>query len=528
MVDHFDGRDIVTHALESSPGLSTSQLTERRCQLTVVKGQGQDQVVEIDHFPFLVGKGPDSELQIPDATVSREHFVLEQDRGSFLIRDLGSTNGTWIEDMRIREAYLRPGALIKAGKVDLRFEPVYKTLDVAAAETNRFGALVGRSTAMRQIFTLLDSVANTDATVIILGETGTGKGAVAKTIHDASTRKNKPFVVVDCGAISDNLIESELFGHEKGAFTGASNARQGALELAAGGTLFIDELLDLRLDLQPKLLRALEEREFRRLGSNKAHHLEARIIAASKRDLWAEVEAGRFREDLYFRLAVFTIPLPPLRDRLEDIALLVARFADEMNINEQQRRRLNRQMIEKLHQHNWPGNIRELRNAVERYLYFGDMQLGPQRSLTSRPQEAAPSVVGQHVQRHDDFPPPAQQAQPLRNSPESPNKRSSQPAMPQERAQVRTADLQEFNQQIQTSPHSADDVELLRVDYSLPYKKSKEALLEQFERAYLNRLLPACQWKISQAAQTAGIDRKHLYNLLKKYNIVQTKNSVDK
>ncbi len=509
MVEHFDSRDIVTHALESSPGLSSSQLTERRCQLTVMRGPGQEQVVEIDRFPFRVGKGADCELQIPDVTVSREHFVLEEEQGSFLLRDLGSTNGTWIEEMRVREAYLRPGATIKAGKVELRFEPIYKALELVAAETNRFGALVGRSMAMRQIFTLLDSVANTEATVIILGETGTGKGAVARTTHDSSKRKDKPFVVVDCGAIADNLIESELFGHDKGAFTGANKARQGALELAADGTLFIDELLDLRLDLQPKLLRALEEREFRRLGSHKSHRLDARIIAASKRDLWAEVEAGRFREDLYFRLAVFTIPLPPLRDRLEDISLLVARFADEMNIDASQRARLNRQMLAKLQQYDWPGNIRELRNAVERYLYFGELQLGPQRSQNSRPAGAAPSVVGQHVQ------------QPAAAIQQGASSAAADAGLLDKKAPAAAMLKPQNNTQTQVQNKADDDDSLLRVNYALPYKKAKEALLEQFEQAYLMRLMPACKWQVSLAARTAGIDRKHLYNLLKKYAIRQ-------
>lgn len=546
MVEDFDKQDIVTHALESSPGLSGSQLTERRVQLSIVKGPKPDLVVEIDRFPFRVGKGADSDLQIPDVTVSREHFILEQDQGSFLIRDLGSTNGTWIEDMRIREAYLRPGALIKAGKVELRFEPVYRALALTAAESNRFGPLVGRSLAMRQIFTLLDRVANTDATVIILGETGTGKGAVAKTLHDASPRRDKPFVVVDCGAIADNLIESELFGHEKGAFTGATTSRRGALEQAAGGTLFIDELLDLRLDLQPKLLRALEEREFRRLGSNQSHRLDARIVAASKRDLWAEVEAGRFREDLYFRLAVFTIPLPPLRERLEDITLLVARFADDLKITEEQRHRLNRALIERLQEHHWPGNIRELRNAVERYLYFGDLQLGPQQrtprsqgpaqgqsqpgsaatnaaqqdlaaqknsASMSRSPGAAPSVVGQHVQGVAHAPDQKAIAPGPLPSATPPQILSPVPSTTRPASIDNTASPQ-------AEPETTTGSQaLLGVDLEQPYKKAKEYLLEQFEKAYLNNLLPRCGWQISHAARSAGIDRKHLYTLLKKYNI---------
>jgi DNA-binding NtrC family response regulator len=214
---------------------------------------------------------------------------------------------------------------------------------------------------MRQIFALLQRIAPTDSTVLLVGETGSGKGAAAKAIHKLSPRSPGPLVVFDCASVSDSLIESELFGHEKGAFTGAVGQRIGCLERANGGTLFLDEIDDLALDLQPKLLRAIEDREFRRLGSSTPISFDARIIVASKKDLWAETQAGRFREDLYFRLSVFTFSLPALRDRKEDIPLLVDAFAGEGLWT-----RLPEKIREQFTGHTWPGNVRELRNAIER------------------------------------------------------------------------------------------------------------------------------------------------------------------
>jgi transcriptional regulator with GAF, ATPase, and Fis domain len=229
---------------------------------------------------------------------------------------------------------------------------------------------------MRQLFALLNRIATNESTVLLIGETGTGKGAAAKTLHKLSTRRSGPLVIFDCAAVSDSLIESELFGHEKGAFTGAITQRVGCLERANGGTLFLDEIDDLALDLQPKLLRAIEDREFRRLGASSPISFDARIVAASKKDLWAETQAGRFREDLYFRLSVFTICLPPLRERKEDIALLVDAFEGD-GLWE----RLPPQVQEQFMAHTWPGNVRELRNALERVKQMADIPALPSDSL---------------------------------------------------------------------------------------------------------------------------------------------------
>jgi DNA-binding NtrC family response regulator len=302
-------------------------------------------------------------------TVSRNHLTVRRQGEVFVVQDLGSTNGTFIDGAQVKEGFLRAGALLEVGDVQLRFQPMLKSLEVNPTADDRLGDLVGKSLPMRQIFALIQRIAPTDSTLLLIGETGCGKGAAARTIHKLSPRATGPFVIFDCASVSENLIESELFGHEKGAFTGAIAQRVGCLERADGGTLFLDEIDDLPLDLQPKLLRALEDREFRRLGqSGGSHKFDTRVIAASKKDLWAETQGGRFREDLYFRLSVFTLTLPTLRDRKEDIPLLVDAMAAGNLWG-----RLSDKQHEQFTAHTWPGNVRELRNAVERFKHVADI-----------------------------------------------------------------------------------------------------------------------------------------------------------
>jgi|APLak6261675434_1056106.scaffolds.fasta_scaffold00857_2 DNA-binding NtrC family response regulator len=316
-----------------------------------------------------IGKAPDNDVVIDHPTVSRNHLTVRRQGDAFLVQDQGSTNGTFIDGAQIKEGFLRAGALLEVGDVQLRFQPMLKSLEVSPTADDRLGDLVGKSLPMRQIFALIQRIAPTDSTLLLIGETGCGKGAAARTIHKLSPRATGPFVIFDCASVSENLIESELFGHEKGAFTGAVAQRVGCLERADGGTLFLDEIDDLPLDLQPKLLRALEDREFRRLGqSGGAHKFDTRVIAASKKDLWAETQAGRFREDLYFRLSVFTLTLPTLRDRKEDIPLLVDAMA-----NGNLWGRLSDKQRDQFNAHTWPGNVRELRNAVERLKHVADI-----------------------------------------------------------------------------------------------------------------------------------------------------------
>ncbi|MFP2931803.1 sigma 54-interacting transcriptional regulator [Pyxidicoccus sp. 3LG] len=344
------------------------RLSAQQFHLVLLDTERAGTVFPLANEALSVGKAPDNDVVIDHPTVSRNHLVVRRQGDRFLVQDLGSTNGTFLDGAQVREAYLRPGALLEVGDVRLRFSPQVSPVQVEPTAEDRLGDLVGRSLPMRQIFALLQRIAPTDSTVLLVGETGSGKGAAAKAIHKLSPRSSGPLVVFDCASVSDSLIESELFGHEKGAFTGAVGQRIGCLERANGGTLFLDEIDDLAMDLQPKLLRAIEDREFRRLGSSSAISFDARIIVASKKDLWAETQAGRFREDLYFRLSVFTFSLPALRDRKEDIPLLVDAFAGEGVWT-----RLPEKIREQFTGHTWPGNVRELRNALERARHMVDI-----------------------------------------------------------------------------------------------------------------------------------------------------------
>jgi DNA-binding NtrC family response regulator len=335
-----------------------------------------------------IGKAPENDVVIEHPTVSRNHLLVRRQGDRFLVQDLDSTNGTFLDGAQVREAYLRPGALLEVGDVRLRFSPQVAPVHVDPSSEDRLGDLVGRSVPMRQIFALLQRIAPTDSTILLVGETGAGKGAAAKAIHKLSPRAAGPLIVFDCASVSDSLIESELFGHEKGAFTGAVSQRVGCLERAHGGTLFLDEIDDLAMDLQPKLLRAIEDREFRRLGASTPISFDARIVVASKKDLWAETQGGRFREDLYFRLSVFTVSLPSLRDRKEDIPLLVDAFAGEGLWG-----RLPEKVREQFLGHTWPGNVRELRNALERARHMADIpELAGDGLLREFTREPPPTV----------------------------------------------------------------------------------------------------------------------------------------
>jgi DNA-binding NtrC family response regulator len=347
----------------------SDRFASQEYSLVLLNGPQSGQVFPIGQT-LRIGKAPENDVVLDHPTVSRVHLLITRQGDTFVAQDQGSTNGTFIDGAQIREGFLRAGALLEVGDVQLRFQPMLKSIEVSPTADNRLGDLVGKSLPMRQIFALIQRIAPTDSTLLLIGETGCGKGAASRTIHKLSPRATGPFVVFDCASVSENLIESELFGHEKGAFTGAVSQRVGCLERAHNGTLFIDEIDDLPLDLQPKLLRALEDREFRRLGQSTgaAHKFDTRVIAASKKDLWSETQAGRFREDLYFRLSVFTLTLPTLRDRKEDLSLLVDAMAGGNLWN-----RLSEKQQDQFNNHTWPGNVRELRNAVERFKHVADI-----------------------------------------------------------------------------------------------------------------------------------------------------------
>ncbi|WNG45719.1 FHA domain-containing protein [Archangium minus] len=315
-----------------------------------------------DGDSFTVGKDPSCDLVIQDPFISGRHLKVTRRDGHFHVVDTNSTNGTWMGSVRVYEVLVGLPTTLRLGETDLILEPITPTRKELS-----FHGIIGSDPSVRQLTELIERVAPSSAAVAILGESGTGKELVARALHECSHRSDKAFIPVNCAAISKELIESELFGHEKGSFTGATNARKGAFEEADGGTLFLDEIGELPLDLQAKLLRALESGEIKRVGASRPAHVDVRVVAATNRDLLAASREGRFREDLYYRLCVVPLHLPPLRNRRGDILSLADHFLRTYSPRGQTVR-LTPSAVERLQQHTWPGNIRELRNVVHRAL----------------------------------------------------------------------------------------------------------------------------------------------------------------
>jgi transcriptional regulator with GAF, ATPase, and Fis domain len=364
----------------------------RRATLTVAKGPDKGQTAEIDSGrPVRVGSDPDCDLVLRDPSVSARHFAIEPDKSGFLLRDLGSTNGTLVDGYRVQGIFLPRAAQIEVGQTRLRFTTSKEEVEIPLSSRTRFGELLGHSDAMRQVFAVLERVASAQSTILLEGESGTGKELAARAVHETSDRSDGLFVTVDCGALPENLIESELFGHAKGAFTGAAADKPGLFEEAEGGTLFLDEVGELPLDLQPKLLRALESRTVRRVGETRTRAVDVRLVAATNRNLAHEVAERRFREDLFFRLSVIRVRMPPLRERREEIPRLVAHFTSQLGHDPS--RGLPDTIREMLAGYHWPGNVRELRNVVERLVLLPGM--GPdfylQGSASDSPTTEEPS-----------------------------------------------------------------------------------------------------------------------------------------
>ena len=314
---------------------------------------------------LVVGSDPSCELQLDDSAVSRRHCAVQLDEAGVRVRDLGSKNGTRLDGTRIVEALWEPGQTLTVGGTKLQLQLGGKPTEVALAPSNHFGPVYGASVAMRALFAVLQKAAKTDTTVLISGETGTGKDLVARALHEASERREQPFVVCDCSALAPTVVEAELFGHTRGAFSGANEAREGLLQAAHSGTLFLDEVGELPAELQPKLLRALESRKVRPVGSTSEVSIDVRLIAATHRDLRAAVKKKAFREDLFFRLAILEVRVPPLRERRDDLPLLVERLLAQRT-PPLQLTDLPPNALKLLAAYGWPGNVRELRNVVER------------------------------------------------------------------------------------------------------------------------------------------------------------------
>jgi DNA-binding NtrC family response regulator len=356
--------------------------------LTVVEGPDAGQSARGNAAELSIGTAEGNELRLTDPTVSRHHCSLTATSKGIRVRDLGSSNGTSVEGVRIESGYIDHGEILKIGRTVVRLDTVDADIVVPLSAEERFGRVLGKSSAMRKIFSLLPKIAQSDTTVLLEGETGTGKGVMAEAIHEASARNSGPFVVLDCAAIPPTLIESELFGHVRGSFTGATTDRAGAFEQARGGTIFIDEIGELPLDMQPKLLRALEERTVKRVGGTERIKLDVRVVAATNRDLRTEVNEGSFRADLFYRLNVVRVRVPPLRERRDDVEMLARHYFEQFAPS----RTMGQALLDKLLHQAWPGNVRELRGAVERAALLDDglLELDDGTPPTSTPPDAVP------------------------------------------------------------------------------------------------------------------------------------------
>ena len=431
-----------------------TKLILSKCKLTVMSGERSGKEYVLSRPLIRVGTRKDNEIVIKDETMSRLHLQIKQTKDGYLLEDVDSLNGVFINGIRVKEAFLNTGSVIRAGKTEMKFLPMDETYEVFPSKKTRFVNLIGGSMAMRKIYTIIEKIAPTDVTVIIEGESGTGKELVASAIHEKSKRSRKPFVVFDCSAVAENLIESELFGHEKGAFTGATGLRQGAFELADSGTVFMDEIGELNIDLQPKLLRVLESRMIRRVGGDRPMSIDVRVIAATNRHLESEVKKGNFREDLFYRLNVVPIYLPPLRKRKEDIPMILDYFIElhnEGNPN-QKVEGISSGAMELLLSYDWPGNVRELKNTISRAISFLE---GNQITPEDIPERVRVPVAKAELDIHDD----------------------------------------------------------------LGFKDAKEQWVASFEKQYLEEILKRNGYNISAAAKEAGIDRKSVQRLVRKYKL---------
>lgn len=338
----------------------------RQASILILNGPDQGKQFQINKEKFSFGKEKNNDLILHERQISNYHGEIRFSKGEFFIHDIGSGSGIFIGGKRIQGATLTSNTRIDIGKCCIEF--VIKGADFSSSEKeDHLGNIIGKSRKIRETYTLIKKAASCDATVLISGETGTGKGLVAKTIHALSTRSKNPFITIDCGSIPPNLIESELFGHEKGAFTGAQSQRKGAFEQGHSGTVFLDEIGELSKDMQPKLLRIIEEREFKRVGGDKYIFSDIRVITATNKELNKDVVKGKFREDLFYRLYVVPIDIPPLRERKEDISFLAEHFIKQFHKFKGKKNILiSDDALKKMEDYSWPGNIRELRNVIDR------------------------------------------------------------------------------------------------------------------------------------------------------------------
>ena len=421
---------------------ATAPILELRASVVGARGESAEGDV------LSVGSAPRNDLVLDDPTVSGFHLELARRPEGVRVRDLASTNGTRVGPVHFcgSEIFVPAGTTLELGSSKVLVSDGSK-YTIPGRGPERFGGLVGASADMRAVTATLARVAPSDVSVLLSGESGTGKELAARAIHDHSPRKDRPFVTVDCGAIAPTLFASELFGHERGAFTGADRRHAGAFERAHGGTLFLDEIGELGPELQASLLGVLERRRFRRVGGTSDLEVDVRIVAATHRNVRAMVNAGAFRLDLYYRIATVRVVLPALRDRPEDIPALVQSLLRDHAQQARMADLFDEATMDVLARHDWPGNVRELRNVV-----LGALAL-----------DMAPTLE--------------------RDEP------SAEPGDPIARA------------------------------LDLDYAQAKRAVLDEFEKRWLARVLARTQGNVRAASREGRIERKHLIELLERHGL---------
>ncbi len=458
--------DKVETVLSRPPG----QSPKAGFALAVVAGPSGGQRFAIaPHHPsrVFVGQSEACDLRLDDRQVSRRHAAFEIAGDRLRVTDLGSTNGTLVQGVMIMEALLSGGEVVSLGATQIRVDRLAGEVPLRIPMAGRFGRMVGASPEMRALYPLCERLAASSVPVLIEGETGTGKEVLAESIHEMGPRKNGPFVVFDCTAVPPNLVESALFGHERGSFTGATEARRGVFEEAHGGTLLLDEIGDLELPLQAKLLRALERSEVQRVGSNRWVRVDVRILAATRRDLDHEIQAGRFRDDLFYRLAVARIELPPLRRRTGDVLVLAQHFWRHLAGKDEP---IPADFVRRLEDYAFPGNVRELHNAVARRVALGEVA----------PVETRRAGL--------------------------PNPVASDAAALSSRAPTST--------RTGAAPPAGQDFIEDILTLELPLPRARERVVEEFERRYVQRVLGRHSGNVSAAAAASGIARRY-FQLIK-------------
>ncbi|MFO0684484.1 MAG: sigma 54-interacting transcriptional regulator [Sandaracinus sp.] len=442
------------------------KLAVRTLKADVVEGPDAGRSTWTSDERLTLGTAKGNDLVLGDETVSRFHLLVKRTDEGILVVDQRSTNGTFVGGARLGEATVTPGTVIALGRTRVRLANGQDT-DVELHDDARLGPLYGTSIPMRRVMAWVRRAASSDASVLLSGESGTGKDVVARALHELGSRASGPFVTVDCGALAPSLVASELFGHERGAFTGADRQHLGALEQAHGGTLFLDEIGELPRELQSVLLGALERRTFRRVGGKQDVSVDVRVIAATNKNLRVEVNGGGFRLDLFYRLAVLALELPPLRERREDVPLLLDHFFAELGHKGGPAAILPEDVREAIARHDWPGNVRELRNFAEATLALGHL---------ARP------GAGAHV---------------VLDPPRSTNGSVSSPVA-------------------SAQPDLASDQLPIGELFDVPFKDARQRALLAFEERYLARLLTKSGGNVSQAAREAGLDRSYLFSLLRR------------